>query len=36
MKVVILDGYSVTQDDLSWQELQATGMELTIYDRTRR
>lgn len=35
MKVVILDGYSVTQDDLSWQELQATGMELTIYERTR-
>ena len=34
MKVVILDGYSVTQEDLSWQDLQAAGVELTIYERT--
>ena len=34
MKVVILDGYSVTQEDLSWQDLQTTGVELTVYERT--
>ena len=34
MKVVILDGYSVTQEDLSWQDLQSTGIELTVYERT--
>ena len=34
MKVVILDGYSVPQEDLSWQGLQTTGVELTIYERT--
>lgn len=33
MKIVILDGYSVNPDDLSWEELEACG-ELTVYDRT--
>ncbi len=35
MKVVILDGYSVTQTDLDWSSLQElSGIQLTIYDRT--
>lgn len=45
MKVVILDGYSVTQQDLSWQALDealnahlwphSTEAAITVYDRTR-
>ena len=35
MKVVILDGFSVTQQDLKWQALEALDMQLTVYDRTR-
>ena len=35
MKVVILDGFSVTQQDLSWQALEALDVQLTVYDRTR-
>jgi len=38
MKVVILDGYTVTQQDLSWKELEkaleTAGAELITYDRT--
>lgn len=32
MKIVILDGYSVTQQDLQWPSL--PGMEFLVYDRT--
>lgn len=35
MKVVILDGFSVTQQDLCWQALEALDVQLTVYDRTR-
>ncbi len=36
MKVVILDGFSVTQKDLNWQLLEACeDIQLTVYDRTR-
>ena len=35
MNVVILDGFSVTQEDLSWIELSAAGWEVQVYDRTR-
>lgn len=37
MKIVILDGYSVTQDDLNWQQLQTLEgvTDVRIYDRTR-
>lgn len=40
MKIVILDGYTVTQDDLDWSLLQALAAdgqhtEIVIYDRTR-
>ena len=34
MKVVILDGFSVTQNDLSWQALEALDVQLTVYERT--
>lgn len=34
MKVVILDGHSVTQEDLNWQELQTADVELTVHERT--
>lgn len=34
MKVVILDGYSVTQQDLDWSSLSDAGIELTVYERT--
>lgn len=33
MKTVVLDGYTLNPDDLSWDELEALG-ECTIYDRT--
>ena len=36
MKIVILDGYSVTQQDLNWQLLQdMAGWLVVAYDRTR-
>lgn len=36
MKIVILDGYSVTQTDLSWDSLAALpDVQLQVYDRTR-
>ena len=34
MRVVILDGFSVTQNDLNWQALEALDVQLTVYDRT--
>ena len=34
MNVVILDGYSVTQQDLNWQAMEALDVQLTVYDRT--
>ena len=35
MKIVILDGYSVTQSDLDWQPLaNVPGLEVTQYERT--
>ena len=34
MKIVVLDGFTAAQDDLSWQELEALG-DLTVYERTR-
>lgn len=33
-KIVILDGYTATQTDLSWQEVEQLG-QVTIYERTR-
>ncbi len=33
MKIVVLDGYTVVQDDLSWDELKQFG-ELTYHERT--
>lgn len=33
IKIVILDGYSVTQGDLDWSPLNSIG-ELTVFDRT--
>ena len=33
MKIVILDSYTIRQEDLSWDGLSAYG-ELTVYDRT--
>lgn len=33
MKIVILDGITINQGDLSWKELEKLG-ELTVYDRT--
>lgn len=39
MKIVILDGYTVTQQDLSWKSLETAlgtaGAQLTVYERTR-
>lgn len=36
MKLVILDGYSVVQEDLSWQALKALpNVDVVAYDRTR-
>jgi len=39
MKIVILDGYTVTQQDLSWKALEVAlgtaGTQLTVYERTR-
>lgn len=32
-KIVVLDGFTVNSDDLSWDELGALG-DLTVYDRT--
>ena len=35
LKVVILDGFTSTQDDLSWSQLASTAdVSLTVYDRT--
>ncbi|MCR4995320.1 MAG: D-2-hydroxyacid dehydrogenase [Bacteroidales bacterium] len=34
MKVVILDGYSVTQSDLDWSALLTPEFQVTVYDRT--
>lgn len=35
MKIVILDGYSVAQDDLDWSQLEAlTDAQVVVYDRT--
>lgn len=35
MKIVILDGYSVTQSDLNWESIAALpDVQLTVYDRT--
>ena len=35
MKVTILDGFSVTQNDLDWQQLSETpNLEVNIFDRT--
>lgn len=33
MKIVVLDGYSVSPGDLSWEALEECG-EVTVYDRT--
>lgn len=33
-KIVIIDGFTATQTDLSWQEIEQLG-HVTIYDRTR-
>jgi len=35
MKIVILDGFSVTQNDLSWSPLQDLGAQVIVYERTR-
>lgn len=35
MKIVILDGFSVTQNDLNWDALQALGAQVIVYERTR-
>ena len=36
MKVVILDGYSVVQDDLSWDALrELPDVDVVAFDRTR-
>ena len=34
MKIVVLDGYTAVQNDLSWKELESLG-DVTVYDRTR-
>lgn len=37
MKLVILDGFSVTQNDLNWQAImQMPDVEVTVYERTAR
>jgi glycerate dehydrogenase len=33
MKIVVLDGYCLNPEDLSWRELETLG-EVTVYDRT--
>jgi glycerate dehydrogenase len=33
MKIVVLDGYTLNPDDLSWEKLRICG-EVTVYDRT--
>lgn len=33
MKIVILDGYTATQDDLSWKGIESLG-DVTVFDRT--
>lgn len=33
-KIVILDGFTATQHDLTWQEVERLG-QVTVYDRTR-
>ena len=35
MKIVILDGFSVTQNDLSWNALQDLDAQVIVYERTR-
>jgi len=36
MNIVILDGFSVTQNDLNWQEInKLPNVNLTVYDRTK-
>ena len=35
MKIVILDGFSVTQNDLNWNALQMLGAQVVVYERTR-
>ena len=34
MKIVVLDGYTAVQNDLSWKEIEMLG-DVTVYDRTR-
>ena len=34
MKIVVLDGYTAVQNDLSWKEIETLG-DVTVYDRTR-
>ena len=34
MKIVVLDGYTAVQNDLSWKEMESLG-DVTVYDRTR-
>ena len=33
MKIVVLDGYTAVQNDLSWKEIEALG-DVVVYDRT--
>ncbi|MBR4602072.1 MAG: D-2-hydroxyacid dehydrogenase [Prevotella sp.] len=33
MKIVVLDGYTAVQNDLSWKEIEPLG-DVTVYDRT--
>ena len=33
MKIVVLDGYTAVQNDLSWKEMESLG-DVTVYDRT--
>ena len=33
MKIVVLDGYTAVQNDLSWKEIETLG-NVTVYDRT--
>ena len=33
MKIVVLDGYTAVQNDLSWKEIETLG-DVTVYDRT--
>ncbi len=34
MKIVVLDGYTAVQNDLSWKEIDTLG-DVSVYDRTR-